>query len=193
MKDYIHRLEIKKESKREDRFEMEKQEYEKASMFWVEKESKLKRMKQEQLEEFAFQFLSNHNTCALATGTGEFVRCTPIEYNYVDGKLWILTEGGLKFYSLEKNKNVSIAVYDNYSGFSNLNGMQIAGKVEIVEPFSEEYNRILQYKKIPVEGLKKLNHTMYLIKVTPVRMDFLSSEFKKQGYDSRQFIEWSVE
>ena len=40
-------------------------------------------------------FLAAHNTLALATGCGNWVRCTPLEYLRVNGALYILTEGGL--------------------------------------------------------------------------------------------------
>lgn len=42
-------------------------------------------------------FLAAHNTLALATGCGNWVRCTPLEYLRVNGALYILTEGGLKW------------------------------------------------------------------------------------------------
>ena len=43
------------------------------------------------------KFILNHNTCALATGSGSFIRCTPIEYQYYKNNFYIITEGGLKF------------------------------------------------------------------------------------------------
>ena len=39
-------------------------------------------------------FLQAHNTLALATGCGKWVRCTPLEYRCTDGRLYIVTEGG---------------------------------------------------------------------------------------------------
>ena len=30
-------------------------------------------------------YIQRGNTCALATGAGDYVRCTPIEYSYHDG------------------------------------------------------------------------------------------------------------
>ena len=47
--------------------------------------------------------VNSNNTCTLATGTGDYVRCTPIEYSYHDGKFWMFSEGGEKFIGLEKN------------------------------------------------------------------------------------------
>ncbi len=77
-----------------------------------------------------------------------------------------------------------------YAGFGSLKGMQITGRAQIVPPFSDVYLKVLEYKKIPAEALKKLNHAMYLIQVTPERIDFLNSDFKKNGFDSRQFVEF---
>jgi hypothetical protein len=37
-----------------------------------------------------------------------------------------------------------------------------------------------------VEALKKLPEPMYLLKIKPVRIDYLDSELKKQGFSSRQ-------
>ncbi|MBE5960321.1 MAG: pyridoxamine 5'-phosphate oxidase family protein [Lachnospiraceae bacterium] len=167
---------------------MEQQEYEQASRFWTDKEEHLKRMTDDRLSKEIDHFLEAHNTCALATGTKDFVRCTPIEYTYFDKKLWMLSEGGLKFKALAENKHVCIAVYDTYSGFGNVKGMQITGEAEMVPPFSESYQKVLEYKKIPAEAIRKLSHPMYLIQVTPKRIDILNSNFKKEGFDSRQFL-----
>ena len=60
------------------------------------------------------------------------------------------------------------------------------GMVKIIEPFSEEYNAHAEYKKIPIAALKKLDHPMNLLCIQPVQMEVLVSEFKKEGYDSRQ-------
>ena len=44
-------------------------------------------------------------------------------------------------------------------------------------------------KKIPIETLKKMESPLNLICVTPVKMDVLFSDFKKNGYSSRQILE----
>ena len=64
------------------------------------------------------------------------------------------------------------------------------GSEKLIEPFSEEYIKLLNYKKIPVEGMKKLPKAMNLIKVAPVSYDLLDSELKQEGVDSRQH--WDV-
>ena len=163
-------------------------DYQKAASYWSEKDSQAVRLDREALLAEIEKFIITHNTCALATGSGDFVRCTPIEYSYKDGKLWLLSEGGLKFIALEGNKNVSLAIFDAYTSFSQLGGMQISGTAELVEPWSEEYMNLLQFKKLSAENLKKLPQTLYLIKITPSQIDFLWSEFKRIGYDSRQHL-----
>jgi len=163
-------------------------DYEKAESYWQEKDAKTVSMEQVALLAEMKKFILAHNTCALATGFGEFVRCTPIEYSFMDEKFWMLSEGGLKFHALKNNKNVCIAIYDPYDGFGKLGGMQITGTAKMIEPMSEEYLSLLAFKKIPVESLKKLPHELHLVCVTPSRIDFLWSEFKKLGYDSRQHL-----
>ena len=70
--------------------------------------------------------------------------------------------------------------------------MQITGKAAIIELISAEYVAHAEYKKVPVTALQKLfnqGRSMHLICITPVKMDVLFSDFKKQGYDVRQVLE----
>jgi hypothetical protein len=90
--------------------------------------------------------------------------------------------------SLEMNKNVGLAIFDKYTGFASLKGLQVMGVAEMIEPFSADYVAFAEFKKIPLEALKKLPEPMHLIKVTPKRMDFLNSDFKKDGFSPRQSL-----
>lgn len=56
---------------------------------------------------------------------------------------------------MEKNKNVCLAIYEKYDGFHNLKGIQVIGKADMIEPFSDEYNAHTKYKGIPLDALKK--------------------------------------
>ena len=173
---------------------MTTEEYKKAATYWTSKERK--EMPKDQLKSIVEEYLSTGSVCALATGTGDYVRCTPLEYSYHDGKFWIFTEGGEKFIGLEKNNNVSLAVFDKTPSFGELKSVQVMGKVTIIEPMSAEYVAHAEYKKIPVAALQKLfeqSRPMHLICITPVKMDVLFSDFKKQGYDVRQVLEHTKE
>ena len=162
-------------------------DFKKAQNDWKEKATSVK-MDASVLRTKITEYITANNTCALATGADSFIRNTPIEYSYHDGCFWMLSEGGEKFVGLEKNPNVCIAIFDKYAGFGSLKGLQVMGVASIVEPFSAEYNAHAAVKKIPLAALQKLNPPMNLIKVQPVNADFLNSDLKKDGFDSRQHM-----
>ena len=54
---------------------------------------------------------------------------------------------------------------------------------------SEEYLKIMEHKKIPVEAMKKLPQPMNLIKVVAKSYDYLDSDLKKEGFGSRQHMD----
>ena len=165
-------------------------DYESAANHWLEKDKDSVHMEEAALKIRIESFIAGHNTCALATASADMVRNTPIEYNYVDSNFYFFSEGGLKFKGLKENKNVGIAIYEPYGGFVSLKSLQVQGVAEMVEPFSEEYLKIMEHKKIPVEAMKKLPQPMNLIKVVAVSMDYLDSDLKKEGFASRQHIEF---
>ena len=141
---------------------MTHEQFEKAADYW--KNKGITAMPKEELKKAVEEYIAANNTCALATGTGDYVRCTPIEYSYHNDKFWMFSEGGEKFIGLEKNENVCLAIFD-------------------------KYNEHAKIKKIPIEALKKMESPLNLICVTPVKMDVLFSDFKKEGYSSRQILE----
>ena len=165
---------------------MFKFDYDAAAAHWVEKDKASVHMEETALKERISDFIENHNTCALATASADGVRNTPIEYNYVGDSFYFFSEGGLKFKGLKENKNVGLAIFEPYGGFGQLKSLQVEGTAEMVEPFCEEYLRIMEHKKIPMEVMKKLPQPMNLIKVTPVSFDYLDSDLKKEGFGSRQ-------
>ena len=163
-------------------------DYDEAATYWIQKDRDSIRMDEELLKNRIEQFITAHNTCALATACDGFVRCTPIEYNYIGGFFYLFSEGGLKFKALKENKRVALAIYEPYGGFGKLKGLQVTGSAEIVEPFSGEYLKLLEHKKIPLEAMKKLPQPMHLIKIIPSGYDYLDSDLKKEGVSIRQHI-----
>ena len=162
--------------------------YDEASEYWTSREQNDK--KHPEAEKSLLNFITAHHICALATGSGDFVRCTPIEYNWVDQAFWLFSEGGLKFRALKDNKNVCLAIYDEVkgSGFGQLHSVQISGTAEIIKPFSDDYIKLLEYKHIPEAAILKMQTPIHLIRIVPAEADYLNSDFKKDGYDSRQHI-----
>lgn len=165
---------------------MDHEDYQRAAEHWQVKDRNNVNIPEDALHRSIETYILQNNTCALATGTGDFIRCTPIEYAYHEGAFWMFSEGGEKFIGLEKNKHVCLAIYDKYDGFGSLKGMQVMGTAEMIEPFSKEYEEAAEFKNIPLTALKQLPEPMNLIKVVPAEIDFLNSDFKKDGYASRQ-------
>ena len=169
---------------------MDHLDYRKAAAHWQAADEKEVKMDAALLAAAVDRYIAAHNTCALATAREGLVRCTPIEYTYHDGAFWLFTEGGLKFDALEQNKQVCLAIFDPFEGFDRLGGMQVTGRAEILEPGCEEYDGAARFKHLQPDALKKLPFVMYLLKIVPTHIDFLSSKFKKQGFGTRQSLEF---
>ena len=165
-----------------------RQVLEAAARYWDEKDADSVKLDRDRLRAIVTEYVEANNTCALATGTGTYVRCTPIEYSYHDGCFWMFSEGGKKFIGLGENPNVCLAIFDKYEGFGALRGLQVTGRAELVEPFSEAYNAHAAIRNIPLAALRKLSSPMHLICVHPTRMDCLFSQFKELGCASRQTL-----
>ena len=164
-------------------------DYDAAASHWEKKDADSVHMESAALKEKIEAFIGAHNTCALATASRDCVRNTPIEYNYVDGNFYFFSEGGLKFRGLKENKNVGIAIFEPYGGFGQLKSLQVQGVASMVVPFSDEYLKLMEHKKIPVEAMKKLPQAMNLIKVVPTSYDYLDSDLKNNGFGSRQHMD----
>ena len=67
---------------------MTHEDYERAANYWKIKDASDEKMDRDTLLKEIEQYIKSNNTCALATGSGEFVRVTPIEYTYHDGAFW---------------------------------------------------------------------------------------------------------
>ena len=63
-------------------------DYDKAASVWVEKDKDSAHMEEAALKNKIDEFIQAHNTCALAVASGDFVRCTPIEYINLVQLVW---------------------------------------------------------------------------------------------------------
>lgn len=162
-------------------------DYKQAASFWLEKDARAPKLDRAVVYGEMERFIRAHNTCALATCDLEGnVRATPIEYIFKDGFFWLLSEGGLKFRGLEVNKKVSLAIFDPFTGFKNLGGLQLDGRAEVIEPWSEAYLDFLACKHIDPEKFREMPIVMHLIKITPLAADFISAKLGELGGGYRQ-------
>ena len=153
------------------------------------KEKLLDKIDNQELIKAVDEFLNSHNTCTLATCHNNRVRSTPIEYNYFNNHLYLLSEGGEKFSNLLVNDNVSVSIYDAFTGMNSLAGMQITGKASIVDHDADEYGNVLELKGLYVDAIKALPVDMNMIKIVVDRIEFLNSKFAKDG-DAKQILNY---
>ena len=165
---------------------MTDEQYAQAESFWTRKDETEKKLDDDALYSWIDEFLSSHKVLALATAAKDFIRCTPLEYSWYTGALWIFTEGGLKFKALKENTRIAAAVFETGASFGRLKSLQIEGIAELVGLFSDEYKNAAEFRKIPLQALKKLEEPMWLLKIIPIEITCLNSDFKKDGFGSRQ-------
>ena len=105
-------------------------------------------------------FLAAHNTLALATGCGNWVRCTPLEYLRVNGALYILTEGGLKFKGIWWNGAISAAVYDS----------------------------LIEARGVQLQQLQQMPAMLHAVRLDITRYELLDGALRSEGYAARQVL-----
>lgn len=165
---------------------MTKEQYERAADFWTRRDAGERKMDAAALYARIDGFLKSHKVLALATGGESFIRCTPLEYGWHGGALWIFSEGGLKFKALKVNKHVAAAVFETDLGFGKLKSLQIEGTAELIEPMSEEYLEAAAFKNISTKFLERLKEPLWLIRITPSEITCLDTDLKKAGFGRRQ-------
>lgn len=151
-------------------------------------ESKKKMPKNKLLSEIT-KFIKEHNTCALATGNKNFIRNIPMEYNYYNKNFYFITQEGYKFKGILQSSNVSIAIFNNHTSMDNVLGMQILGKGILLDRNSNEYLEVIENNNIKIEEYKNPSFEINLLKVVPENIEFINSEFKKNGFDSKQIYD----
>lgn len=57
----------------------------------------------------------------------------------------------------------------------------------LIPYLSEEYIEVMSLKGIKIETLKNIPMNMNLIKVIPEQFEFLNTDFKNKGFDSKQY------
>lgn len=90
-----------------------KEEYQAAARYWEEKDADSVKLEPGKLRSMVEEYIQSNNTCALATGTGDYVRCTPIEYSWHDGCFWMFSEGARNSLAL---KRIPMCVWPSMTG-----------------------------------------------------------------------------
>ena len=132
-------------------------------------------------------FASAHSVMALATANEEYVRCTPVDYSYAEGKFYIVTEGGMKFRSILRNNHVSLAVFEGERHPDGLlDVLQVEGTVEVLPGDSPVAHREAA-ARIQRGGMD--SGEIFVLCVTPHRYHISSAAFVAWGYDAEQTLD----
>ncbi len=145
-------------------------------------------MAPDELKAAAEEFIAAHNTGALAGDGIGGIRATPLEYNYRDGCFYFFSEGGEKFANFLLREDACLAIYDEYTTFSALRGLQVCGRIKLIAPESDEYRLTAQAKGLNYEKMLEMPARMYLLKLTPEKFIFLSSAFAAAGHKAKQTL-----
>ena len=132
------------------------------------------------------QFLRTHDTGVLATGEENNLRATPIEYVIYDGAFYCFSEGGHKFSYIWKNKRASFAVNDPFKGLPTLAGVQAIGRVGVLLPGQEVYEKVCAIKGLSTQTIEKMPVVLHLIELRPDYLTFLWGPFIKEGLPVKQ-------
>lgn len=164
-------------------------DYDHFQNFWKEHMKTSVKMPREDVLAHVTKFIENHNTCGFATGYGDYIRCTPIEYTYWNGEFWFVSEGGNKFIGLEHNRNVSMAIFDYYGNQRDSHGLQVMGTVEFYSNTSDEFKGLLEFKGIPYDAMKAAAVEVAVFRVIPKSYEMYDTDFVTNGFDVRQMVE----
>jgi hypothetical protein len=111
-----------------------------------------------------------------------------VEFFPMGTTLYILTEGGIKIENIKRNPHVSIAIHADFTGWSDVKGVQITGTAEIGEKGSSIFNEgVSAYNRR--RGLQStagsLPDFMNVIKVTPAKLEYLDATLGEKDYKVR--------
>ena len=156
--------------------------------------SKIMRLPAKPMEEEAIMnairgYVGEKGTLALATSTSGFIRCTPLKYQFLDDVFYIVTEGGMKFRGILDNGRVCAAIYTSDEEGGIMKSLQFLGDAQTVEVGSAEYKVAMTARLITEEELERRPSTLFLIRITPLRYEFMNRDFEEMGFDANQSLD----
>lgn len=130
--------------------------------------------------------LEKHTTCVLAVGSRLGVRAVPTEYRYEGGHVVMVTEGGEKLAHVLANGEVGVAVYEPFTSWETVAGLQLAGRARVHRPGTDDHARLAALWGLDAARLAALPVRLYVIDVTPHRADLLDATLRAEGHAPHQ-------
>jgi general stress protein 26 len=150
-----------------------------------------KELSRDVLEQLVVAFLESEGMCVMATCRNDVPRASAVEFFPEGTTLYVMTEGGVKIENLKENPRVSVAVHTSFLAWDRIKGVQITGTAEIGQSGSEIFlagERV--YASSKGEFDMKLPELMNVIKITPLKIEYLDTTLQANGYDARHVLEY---
>ena len=143
------------------------------------------------LELLIEQFLQREPVCVIATCFHDIPRASTVEFFPFATNLYILTEGGEKIENIKGNPRVSIAVHAPFIGWESVRGLQITGIAEIGKKGSRIFDEGTEaYRKRRGVKTASLPDLMNVIRVLPLRIEYIDTTLDDKGFSVRQVLEY---
>jgi nitroimidazol reductase NimA-like FMN-containing flavoprotein (pyridoxamine 5'-phosphate oxidase superfamily) len=141
-------------------------------------------MTAEEFEKVAVAYISTHNVLNLATCRENVPRCTTLEYFNNAVTVYIMSEGGSKILSIQKNPLVSFTINDPYDpakDYLSASGLQVWGRASIFKKHddSARAQEIQKYfrnsKAVAEQGLEQAVNSVNfnMITIEPYKIRYL--------------------
>lgn len=142
----------------------------------------------EELEARILAFLASRRLCVLSTCRNRIPRATPILFRSKGFILYMAGEPGQKLGNIKQNPNVSVAVFDPKSEFSDdihdITGLQIRGRGRLLGKQDPGFMEAFGLFGRPEAWAEHWFGMM--IEVVPERIELLAMALKSENYAARQ-------
>ena len=145
-------------------------------------------LSREHVEKLIIRLLETCPLCVVATCSYNIPRASTVEFFPIGTTLYILTEGGRKIENIKRNPHVSVAIHAEFTGWSDVKGVQITGTAEIGEKGSSIFKEGIQAyerRRDTQSTALSLPAQMNVIKVKPVKLEYLDATLVVKGYKVR--------
>jgi len=137
-----------------------------------------------EFEQVAVAYISTHNVLNLATCRDNEPRCTTLEYFNHGMTVYVLSEGGSKILSIQKNPLVSFTINDPYDpekDYLSASGLQVWGRASVFKKHDDpaRAQEIQKYfrnsKAVAAQGLEQAVNSVNfnMITIEPYKIRFL--------------------
>ena len=141
-------------------------------------------MSAEEFEKVAVAYISTHNVLNLATCRDNEPRCTTLEYFNNGMTIYIMSEGGSKILSIQKNPLVSFTINDPYDpakDYLSASGLQVWGSAAVFKKHDDpaKAQEIQKYfrnsEAVAAQGLEQAvnNVNFNIITIDPHKIRYL--------------------